>query len=120
MITPGDITAATLGRVSERFFRLKLPWSSAQIDIQGALGLAEGLVAQMARGSFEEFGKTPRGYVSGLQTAYFKSLGSARALANVGFIGLPGWFPVTEENADEWLEILEEHRKVLVILKRGA
>ncbi|CAN5169637.1 hypothetical protein BH24ACT19_BH24ACT19_04490 [soil metagenome] len=116
VITPGDITAATLGGVSERFFRLNLPWSSAQIDIQGALGLAEGLVTQIAQGSLEEFGKTPRGYVSGLQTAYFKSLGSARALANVGFIGLPRWFPVTEDNADEWLEILEEHRKVLVIL----
>ncbi len=115
-IAPGDITAATLKRISERFFRLKLPWSSTQIDIQGALGLAEGLVEQLARGSLEEFGKTPKGYVAGLQTAYFKSLGNARALANMGFVGLPGWFPVTEENADEWLEILEEHRKVLVLL----
>lgn len=115
-VAPGDITAATLGRISEKFFRLNLPWSSAQIDIQGALGLAEGLVEQLVRGSLEEFGRTPRGYLSGMQTAYFKSLGNARALANVGFIGLPGWFPVTEENADEWLEILEEHRKVLVLL----
>ncbi len=116
VIAPGDITAATLDKISEQFFRLNLPWSSAQIDIQGALGLAESLVTQMARGSLEEFGKAPRGYVSGLQTAYFKSLGNARALANIGFIGLPGWFPVTEENADDWLEILEEHRKVLVVL----
>lgn len=116
VIAPGDIPAATLDGISEQFFRLNLPWSSAQIDIQGALGLAQSLVAQMAQGSLEEFGKAPRGYVSGLQTAYFKSLGSARALANMGFIGLPGWFPVTEENADEWLEILEEHRKVLVLL----
>lgn len=115
-IAPGDITAATLGRISESFFKLNLPWSSAQIDIQGTLGLAEGLVKQLVRGGLEGFGKTPRGYLSGMQTAYFKSLGSARALANVGFIGLPGWFPVTEENADEWLEILEEHRKVLVLL----
>lgn len=116
VITPGNITATTLDRISERFFRLGLPWSSAQIDIQGSLGLAEALVEQLAQGSLEEFGMTPRGYVEGLQTAYFKSLGSARALANTGFIGLPEWFPVTEENADDWMEILEEHRKVLVLL----
>lgn len=116
VITPGNITATTLDRISERFFRLGLPWSSAQIDIQGSLGLAEALVEQLAQGNLEEFGMTPRSYVEGLQTAYFKSLGSARALANIGFIGLPGWFPVTEENADDWMEILEEHRKVLVLL----
>ncbi|MGF1472619.1 MAG: hypothetical protein ACFB50_12895 [Rubrobacteraceae bacterium] len=115
-IAPGDITAATLGRISEEFFKLSLPWSSAQIDIQGSLGLAQGLVGQLVRGSLEDFGRAPRGYLSGIQTAYFKSLGSAVALANVGFVGLPGWFPVTEDNADEWLEILEEHRKVLVLL----
>lgn len=116
VITPGNITATTLDRISERFFRLGLPWSSAQIDIQGSLGLAEALVEQLAQGNLEEFGMTPRSYVEGLQTAYFKSLGSARALANIGFIGLPGWFPVTEENAADWMEILEEHRKVLVLL----
>lgn len=115
-ITPGNITAMTLDRISEEFFRLGLPWSSAQIDIQGSLGLAEALVVQLTRGSWEAFDRTPRDYLSGLQTAYFKSLGSARALANTGFIGLPGWFPVTEENADDWMEILEEHRKVLVLL----
>jgi hypothetical protein len=118
VMSPGDITAAAMNSLSESFYRLNLPWSSAQIDIQGALGLAQGLVGQLAQGDFEEeLGeKTPRDYVSGLQTAYFKSLGNARALANTGFIGLPGWFPVTEENADEWLEILEEHRKVLILL----
>jgi hypothetical protein len=116
VMVPGDINAATLNGLYGEFFKLNLPWSSAQIDIQGALGLAERLIEQLTQGDFDDFDKTPRDYVSGLQTAYFKSLGSARALANLGFIGLPGWFPVTEENADEWLEILEEHRKVLVVL----
>ena len=116
VMAPGDIRAATLESVSERFFRLNLPWSSTQIDIQGALGLAEGLVEQLSRGDLYEFEKTPRDYVAGLQTAYFKSLGSARALANTGYVGLPDWFHVTEENANEWLEILDEHRKILVLL----
>ncbi len=116
VIAPGNIRATTLDRISDKFFRLGLPWSSAQIDIQGSLGLAEALVEQLTRGSWEEFEKTPKDYLAGLQTAYFKSLGSARALANTGFIGLPGWFPVTEENSDDWMEILEEHRKVLVLL----
>lgn len=116
VMVPGDIIASSLSDLSRTFFRLRPPWSSTQIDIQGALGLAEGLVEQLARGDLEEVGKSPRDYISGLQTAYFKSLGSAKALANMGFVGLPDWFHVTEENANEWLEILDEHRKVLVLL----
>lgn len=116
VMVPGNITASSLSDLSRKFFRLRLPWSSTQIDVQGVLGLAEGLVEQLARGDLEEFGKTPRDYVSGLQTAYFKSLGSAKALTNTGFVGLPDWFHVTEENANEWLEILDEHRKVLRLL----
>jgi hypothetical protein len=116
VMVPGDITASNLSVLSRKFFQLRLPWSSTQIDVQGALGLAEGLVEQLARGDLEEFGKTPREYVSGLQTAYFKSLGSAKSLANTGFVRLPDWFHVTEENANEWLEILDEHRRVLRLL----
>ena len=116
-ITPGNITGTTLDRISNKFFKLALPWSSAQIDIQGSLGLTEALVEQLVQGGLEEFGAPPKNYIEGLQTAYFKSLGSARALANTGFIGLPEWFRVTEDNAEDWIEILEEHRKVLVLLK---
>lgn len=117
VVAPGDIKVATLESISEEFFKLKLPWSSAQIDIQGALGLAQRLIEQLAQEDSDEFGKKPREYISGLQTAYFKSLGNARALANTGFVGLPGWFHVTEQNANEWLEILEEHCKVLILLR---
>lgn len=117
VISPGSLHAGALGRLSDEFFKLRLPWSSTQIDIQGALGLAKVLVEQLTPDELDEYEEaTPRNFVSGLQTAYFKSLGSARALANVGFIGLPGWFPVTSENVEDWLEILEEHMAVLRIL----
>jgi hypothetical protein len=117
VISPGNLNAGALGRLSDEFFRLRLPWSSAQIDIHGALGLAKILVRQLIPDELDEYEETtPRNFVSGLQTAYFKRLGSAHALANVGFIGLPGWFPVTSENSEEWLEILEEHMQVLRVL----
>jgi len=117
VIAPGSLHPGALGRLSDEFFRLRLPWSSAKIDIQGALGLAKVLVEQLTADELDEYEETtPRNFVSGLQTAYFKSLGSARALANVGFIGLPGWFPVTSENVEEWLEILAEHVEVLSAL----
>lgn len=115
-IVPGDIHSADLDNISRRFFRQRLPWSSAQIDVQGALGLAEALVEQLIRGKFGGFDKTPRDYVSGLQTAYFLEINKfprAHSLANAGFVGLPDWFSVTEENANEWIEILEEHRRIL-------
>ncbi|MCA3748044.1 MAG: hypothetical protein IN808_02765 [Rubrobacter sp.] len=116
VMTSKSLEVGALGGLSDEFFKLNLPWSSAQIDVQGSLGLAQILVGHLAQEESEERYRTPRDVVSGLQTAYFKSLGNARALANTSFIRLPGWFPVTEENANEWLEILEEHRRVLALL----
>lgn len=117
VMVPGNLSAVALRKLSEGFFKLRLPWSSAQIDIQGALGLAKGLSGQLVQGDMAEFGKKkPNDYIAGLQTAYFKSLGNATALANTGFIGLPGWFPITQENANEWSQILEEHSRVLILL----
>lgn len=117
VISPGSLHAGALGKLSDEFFKLRLPWSSTQIDIQGALGLAKALVAQLAPDELDEYEETtPRNFVSGLQTAYFRSLGNARALANIGFIGLPGWFPATSGNVEEWLGILEEHMEVLRVL----
>ena len=117
VIAPGSIDARMLGKLSSDFFELRLRSTSAQIDIQSSLGIAMALIRQLSSDDLDEYEeKTPRDFISGIQTAYFKNLGKAHALANVGFIGLPGWFPVTGENVDKWLEILDEHSKVLRVL----
>jgi hypothetical protein len=107
VLAPGSIDARMLGKLSSDFFELRLRSTSAQIDIQSSLGIAMALMRQLSSDDLDEYEeKTPRDFISGIQTAYFKNLGKAHALANVGFIGLPGWFPVIGENVDKWLKYL--------------
>lgn len=97
-------------------------WSSSQLEIQGCLEVAKSLVEKSgllggdSQWTIEGF--TPRDLVSGLHTAYFKSLGQGRAVSNISFIGLPGWFPVKDaESARDWLEILNEHIELVRYLR---
>lgn len=103
-------------------------WTSAKSDLLAALGLARVLVERSgllgvddsdAAEFFVGPADTPRDVIAGIYTAYFKSLGSARALTNIGFVGLPGWFPVRPDTAAEWIEILDEHRGALGALDEG-
>lgn len=129
-LAPANMDEAAIGIVHEALVHEALvhecPWTSAKSDLLAALRLARTLVAHSGllqvdepdvAAFFADPDSTPRDVIAGLHTAYFKSLGSARALTNVGFIGLPGWFPVTTETAGEWIEILDEHRCVLAVLK---
>jgi len=58
----------------------------------------------------------PRDVVAGLATAYFKSLGTGRALSNTNTLLLPDWFPLTEHTYEDWLAVLDEHGQVLTYL----
>jgi hypothetical protein len=58
----------------------------------------------------------PRDVVAGLATAYFKSLGTGRALSNTSTLRLPDWFPLTADTFENWLAVLDEHRQVLSYL----
>jgi hypothetical protein len=58
--------------------------------------------------------RTPSQIIAGLNTAYFLSLGSAAAVMNASFIGLPGWFPIeTGDDAQAWLDLLREFERAL-------
>ena len=58
--------------------------------------------------------RTPSEIVAGLNTAYFLSLGSAAAVMNASFIGLPGWFPIIDgDDAQAWLDLLREFERTL-------
>ncbi len=118
VITPADLDEGLIGEIRDEFVSLRLAWSSAKIDVLGALGLVRVLITRsnlMSPVDDELFTRgrqpTPRDIIAGLQTAYFTSLGSAKALTNTSFIALPGWFPI--ELAGDWLSILAEHENVL-------
>lgn len=99
-----------------------LAWTSSQIDISGALKVARrlvegsGLLERNEEWVLKEF--TPRDLISGIHTAYFKSLGTGKAVSNLSFIALPGWFPVRDaQSARDWLDIIGEHLGVVSFLR---
>jgi hypothetical protein len=119
-MVPAYLDEADVQGIRDAFVSLRLPWSPTKVDILGALGLVQILIKQS--GFLEDAGsnrlrtlfkRTPRDVIAGLQTAYFTSLGNARALTNTSFIGLPGWFPVEPATVDYWLSLLNEHEAVL-------
>lgn len=64
-----------------------------------------------------QVGETPRDVFSAVQTAYFKSLGSAKPISNIASIGLPQWFKVQgEADIARWETLIKEHRGVLFLL----
>jgi len=97
-------------------------WSSSLLDVCCALKVARRLIegSGLAEGNkeWELLGATPRDLIAGIYTAYFKSLGTGRAVSNLSFIGLPGWFPVTDaQSARDWLAIIDEHLAIVPFLR---
>jgi len=121
VMAPGRIDGSYVAALHDEFCRVPQRFTSAKSDIITVLGLAQSLIKRSGLVSVEDTtlqalfseGGTPRDVVAGLQIAYFTSLGSAKALTNLSFIGLPGWFPVTQTSSENWLAILTEHQAVL-------
>lgn len=100
------------------FIKLPLPYSNVKLEIIALIGLAKLLVlfseAQTGDKEGLPIGATPRDVIAGLHTAYFQKLGSSRVLANVSFLGLPGWFPVKNiSDVEAWVSVLDEHRRIV-------
>lgn len=94
-------------------------YGSVQADIRAVLATTEALIRQSEFLRIDDDspfilfdGRPPDKVLAGLNTAYFLSLGSASAVMNVSFIGLPGWFPIgSAEDANAWLGLLEQFRR---------
>jgi hypothetical protein len=59
-------------------------------------------------------GKTPAEIVSGVIVTHYQSMGNAKAVGAMSTIALPGWFKIeSAEDANVWLEILDEHQRIV-------
>lgn len=120
VISPRRISAGTASEVRDRFWKKASGHGPVARDIMGSLGVAEALVECSIEepGAFHLLlGKRPRDLLAGLHVAFFRSLGQAKGLANLSFIGLPGWFSVLKrKDADDFLSIIKEHRWCLTPL----
>lgn len=121
---PADISLVALETVigelrSNRF----LVGRKLKLDVLAALGLAELLIRHSefedsSSGQFPELslcGRTPAEIISGIYVTYYMSTSRyGRSISELTFVGLPGWFQISsKQDADAWLSILAEHRKVI-------
>jgi len=120
VISPRKIDTGTAAEVRDRFWKKPGARGPVARDIMSTLGVAETLVEYSLEepGTFNDLlNNRPRDLIAGLHVAFFRSLGQAKGLANLSFIGLPGWFPICErKDASEWLTIVKEHRWCLAPL----
>ncbi|MBI3786295.1 MAG: hypothetical protein HY270_23140 [Deltaproteobacteria bacterium] len=112
----------------ERMFVAGHAYSNVKSDVFAVLGLAEWLVTH------SEYVPNPeertvrflrtirpsqphlRDVLAGVQVAYFKKLGTGKALSNVSTILLPDWLPVSTATYETWRTVLDEHQRVLASL----
>jgi hypothetical protein len=133
-LLPGtQISLAAMRTIADQFVQedwiaTGRAYSNIKGDVFTLLGLARWLVghsefAPAPENRLYRFLKArqpglprPRDVIAGLSTAYFKSLGSGRALANTSSLLLPDWFPITPSTYNSWLAVLDEHCNVLSYL----
>lgn len=133
-LLPGtEITLPGLRRLTnevseERIFFEGHAYTNVKSDVFAVLGLAKWLIihseyAPHPRERIVRFLRTirpgrigVRDLLAGMQVAYFKSLGTGRALSNVSTILLPDWLPVSAATYEAWRTLLDEHQTVLATL----
>ncbi len=122
VIIPKEISFNALMAIHKDLFNKNL-WGGIKLDIQATLDLARILIMHSEeydkeKGSFKMLKRRPNQIIEGLSQAYFKSLGTAAALMNYSFLGLPGWFTIeNNETAHEFIEIINEHEKCISALQ---
>lgn len=125
---PQEISVAALRAVCDRLLEAPIFGSDPKIDILSVLTLATILVehSPFAREAAAEEepsdplagvlppGRTPAQVISGVTFTHYQSLGQARAVAALGTLALPGWFPIaSSEDVRAWRDLLAEHRAVI-------
>ncbi|MHB8170814.1 MAG: hypothetical protein ACYDG6_04635 [Thermincolia bacterium] len=120
VLAPGEISIDQVSFLRDDLLKKKI-WgkTSTWLDIQVALVLVKTLIEHSEElnpgGKFVKLrGRRPNKVIKGFFSTYFKNLGTASAVINISFVGLPGWFPVANsEQAKDWLAILKEHENCL-------
>lgn len=93
--------------------------SAVQLDIFAALRYTQALLEHFETARKEDlaaelFGRPANDFVSGMQTAFYKSLGNSAATMNMASINLPAW--VRPHNPDELAQLheaLDEHMAIV-------
>jgi hypothetical protein len=113
---PERIERKLLNTVVGELRRSPIFGSAPKLDCLAALKLAEILIKRSKE--FQGECVVPSQLVSGLMIAHYQSMGQSKAVTSIERLALPDWFPISNAaEADLWLNILDEHQKVLRSLK---
>lgn len=118
VLAPDNIPVRVLANVRQNLLDAPV-FGSIQTEIRAVIATTQVLVEKSEFLRLDDDSpfvlfdnRTPAEVLAGLSTAFFLSLGSASAVMNVSFIGLPGWFPVASiADAEAWLALMEEFRR---------
>jgi hypothetical protein len=112
VVEPADIRLADLEQLRNALQDLNL-WGGVRLDIEATLRLTELLIRHsdvMGSSSISLRGRRPVEVIAGVHHAYFQSLGTAAALMNYAFYGLPSWFTINDhDDADVFIGVILEH-----------
>jgi hypothetical protein len=122
VIRPVALERGTLDRLMGDFRKVLWSSTSAKLDILAVLRLVQVLINHREKilGFIERQQKRKRAItftelIQGLDVTFYKSLGSAVATMNLGFIGLPEWLNVPETlgEAEQVKKLLKEHVEII-------
>jgi len=116
VLAPKEVGSEVLTRIHRDLLGKRF-YGSVKIDIQSILALTQIIIdhSQEIKGSGVKLArKTPKDIISGFYQAYFKNLGTASAVMNISFLGIPAWFLINDrEDAQAWSEIITEHNRCI-------
>lgn len=120
---PHDVSVGALGLIARELRNAGVYGGPPKMDALAVLTVAGLLVRHSEEyhdSDAEIFpglslrGRSPADAISGVTVTHYQSLGNAKAVNAMSTIALPGWFPIeTRNDADAWLGILDEHKRVL-------
>jgi hypothetical protein len=125
---PADISLSGLREVATELRSVQIFGNAPRLDALTVLHLARILIERSEFGDQpspdgSSFGislrdGTPARVISAIAITNYQSLGQARAVSELSRLALPDWFVIqSHEDADTWLEILAEHRRVVGSLR---
>lgn len=124
---PRNVSLGALCAAVRELRRSPLYGTAPKLDSLAALTLAQILIRHSEEfhdDKSEPFAglrladASPASVIGGLTVTHYQSMGNAKAVSSILTIALPGWFPIKNpQDAMDWLEILDEHRRIVVGLQ---
>jgi hypothetical protein len=94
--------------------------TAVKMDVLAGLCYTQAFLSQWRNGNLTEYNLDnlePGNFVAGLAVAFYKDMGNAKALLNLTQINLPDWMRVTESNANDYINLIQEHDWIVRFLE---